>query len=60
LLEVIKALLHCEPRNLDPRGFETFRFLAPRLKSWQEVQTVCRQIGQLLAERAIRGEADAP
>lgn len=60
LLEVIKALLHCEPRDLDPRGFETFRFLDPRLKSWQEVQTACRQIGQALAERTIRGKTDAP
>jgi hypothetical protein len=60
LLEVIKALLHCEPRDLDTQGFETFRFIDPRLKSWQEVKAVCRQIGESLAEKAIQGRRDAP
>jgi hypothetical protein len=60
LLEVIKALVHCEPRDLQTQGFETFRFLDPRLRSWEEVKAVCHEIGQVLAGKAIRGQGGAP
>ena len=59
LLEVIKALVLCEPRDLETHGFETLHFLAPRLKSWGEVKAVCQGIGQALAARAIKGEDNA-
>jgi very-short-patch-repair endonuclease len=58
LLEVTKALAHCEPRDLETHGFETFRLLNPKLKSWDEARAVCREIGRLLAERAIGGSTD--
>ena len=60
LLEVIKALVLCEPRDLETHAFETFRFLDPRLKSWDEVKAACQGIGQLLAARAIQGNDNAP
>jgi hypothetical protein len=60
LLEVIKALVLCDPRDPETHGFETFRFLAPRLKSWDEVKAPCQGIGQLLMARAIKGEENAP
>lgn len=60
LLEVAKALVHCEPRDLGSHGFEALRLLSPRLKSWDEVKEVCLNIGRLLVERAIGGGGDAP
>jgi hypothetical protein len=60
MLEVIKTLVECEPRDLQAQAFETFRFLEPRLKSWPEVKAVCQDIGRRLAEKAIRGPGDAP
>ena len=60
LLEVTKALVHCEPRYLGAQGIETFRVLNPRLKSWEVVKSVCQSIGRLLAEKAIGGASDGP
>ncbi|OHB81764.1 MAG: hypothetical protein A2W31_07425 [Planctomycetes bacterium RBG_16_64_10] len=60
LLEVIKALVHCEPRDWETHGFQSFRFLEPRLKTWEEVKAICQDVGQLLAEKAIKGHGDAP
>ena len=60
LLEITKALVHCEPRDLETNGFETMRLLAPRIKSWNEVKAVCQELGRVLAERATEGSSDAP
>lgn len=52
-LEVAKSLAAAQPRDLDTDGFETFRFINPRLTSWDSVQTVCREIAKALCERLL-------
>lgn len=53
LAEVMKALLLCKPRDAGTHGYDTFRWLNPRLKSWTEVQTHCKSLGQKLSVRKI-------
>jgi hypothetical protein len=53
LLGVIKSLLHPEPADFDPAVFEAFRWLAPRLKTWPEIQSRCRSMGELLSLRVL-------
>ena len=57
IVEVIKALLQPDPHDHDTHGFETLRFLAPKLKTWNEVAEKCRAIGRHLSLR-ILGETD--
>ncbi len=57
IVEVIKALLQPDPHDRDTHGFETLRFLAPKLKTWNEVAEKCRAIGRHLSLR-ILGETD--
>lgn len=54
LLGVIKALLLSEPSDEDANSFGTFKWLMPRLASWQAVRERCGDIGRLLAVRAGR------
>jgi len=53
MLGALKTLLHGEPADSDTHGYSTFRWLAPRLKSWEQVQSKCRAIGDLLARRIL-------
>jgi hypothetical protein len=53
VLGVLKTLLHAEPADSDTHGYSTFRWLAPKLSSWQQVQAKCRAIGELLANRLV-------
>lgn len=59
ILEVIKALVHCEPRDYDTHGFGTLRLLTPTLKSWEAVKETCQEIGETLAETVIEGRDNA-
>jgi hypothetical protein len=59
ILEVTKALLQPEPHDRGTNGFETLRFLDPKLKTWEEVAAQCRDIGQRLAVRTLGGDSDA-
>lgn len=51
LLGVLKALMRAEPSDIGTHGYDTFRWLAPRLKDWPEVRDRCREIGRLLTVR---------
>ena len=53
LLGIIKSLLHPEPADFDPAVFDAFRWLAPRLRTWPEIQSRCRNMGQLLSLRVL-------
>jgi len=55
VLGVLKTLLHAQPADIDTHGYSTFRWLAPRLTSWEQVQEKCRAIGNLLAKRIVGG-----
>ncbi len=59
ILEVTKALLQPEPHDSGTDGFETLRFLEPKLKTWEEVAAQCRNIGRGLAVRTLGGSSDA-
>lgn len=52
-LEIVKSLAACEPRDRDTHGFKTFKFLNPRLSSWEDVQKICRDIASGLAVRLV-------
>lgn len=60
LIEVIKKLLLPAPHDLNDKvhGFDQLRFLAPKLKSWDEVAARCREIGKLLSIRIVGEMAD--
>jgi hypothetical protein len=57
LLGVVKALLHAQPVDFETHGFATFRWLAPQLRSWEQVRDHCRAIGRQLSVRAAGGGA---
>jgi len=59
ILEVTKALVQPEPHDLGTNGFETLRFLDPKLKTWEEVAAQCRVIGRRLAVKTLGGNSDA-
>ena len=59
VVEVIKSLLAPAPHDRETHGFETLRFLDPKLKSWAEVAERCRDIGRRLAIRILAGETNA-
>jgi hypothetical protein len=48
VLEVAKVLAACEPTDAEFNSFKTFKLLSPRLKSWDEVQEVCRALSREL------------
>jgi hypothetical protein len=48
ILEVIKSLAACKPQDAKKQAFSTFKFLRPRLKSWEEVQKICHEIAEQL------------
>lgn len=48
-LEVMKSLAACSPRDKQTHGFSTFQLLAPRVKSWEAVETKCREIAKDLS-----------
>lgn len=55
ILEVIKNLLSPNPHDLydEKHGFDQFRFLDPKLKTWEQVAQRCQDIGQALAIRIL-------
>ena len=55
ILQVIKKLLLPEPHDLKDRihGYGHFRFLDPKLKSWDEIAARCNQIGTQLSIRIL-------
>ena len=55
-LEVLKALAECAPIDGGTHGFETFRFLTPRVKSWDDVRHICRDIAAGLSTRLLGGQ----
>ncbi len=57
--EVMKALLLCKPRDLDTCAYDAFRWLNPKLKSWAQIETVCKSLGRALSVRKII-EEDQP
>ena len=59
IVDVIKSLLAPAPHDRETHGFETLRFLDPKLKSWAEVAERCRDIGRRLAIRILAGETNA-
>ena len=59
IVEVIKALLHPDPHDLETEGFETLRLLEPKLMSWEEVAEKCRDIGRRLSIRMFGGKSGA-
>jgi len=56
--EVMKALLLCKPRDFQTHGYETFRWLHPRLKGWHEVEAICKAVGEKLSVRKVLGEGE--
>lgn len=60
IIEVIKKLLLSEPHDLndDVHGYKHLRFLAPKLKSWNEVAVRCQEIGRLLSIQVIGERTD--
>jgi hypothetical protein len=59
LLETVKALVQCQPRDLEEQGYASLRLIGPRLKSWEEVKSVCQTVGQLLTDAVIGEQGDA-
>ncbi len=55
-LGVVKALMHAEPKDADPHRFDSFRWLQPRLESWDQVRDRCRSIGASLGLRLAAGK----
>jgi hypothetical protein len=55
-LEVMKSLADCEPIDCSTHGFETFNVLMPRVKSWDQVRAICKEIAGELSKRFIKGE----
>jgi len=53
LLNVLKSILAAEPADRDTHGFDTFRWLSPRLKSWEDVRQKCSDVGAALSRRAL-------
>jgi len=49
VLNVLKSLMAADPHDRDSHGYGTFKWLEPRLKSWEAVQERCRQIGTELS-----------
>ncbi len=54
-LEVVKALVACAPVDESPHGFSTFRFLSPRVKTWDAARDICRDIGAGLSLPLLGG-----
>ena len=57
-VKVMKALLQPDPHDCDTHGFETLRFLAPKLKTWDEVAEKCRNVGRHLSLRILGATGD--
>ena len=55
VVEVIKKLISPNPHDLydGKHGFEQLQFIAPRLKTWEEVAARCREIGEGLSVRVL-------
>jgi len=53
LLNVMKSLMATAPHDGETHGFETFRWLSPKLKSWEQVQEKCREVGAILSRRVL-------
>lgn len=55
VVEVIKKLISPNPHDLydGKHGFEQLQFIAPRLKTWEEVAARCREIGERLSVRVL-------
>ncbi|NDC36795.1 MAG: hypothetical protein EBZ48_01950 [Proteobacteria bacterium] len=49
MLGVLKALLCPAPVDLNTHGYETLRWVSPRLHSWNEVRECCVKLGEKLA-----------
>jgi hypothetical protein len=54
-LEVIKTLADCSPCDKETHGFDTFRSLKPRMKSWKDIEATCRAISVDLSAKFIEG-----
>jgi len=54
--EVMKTLLLCKPRDFQTHGYGTFRWLHPKLKEWQELEVLCKRVGQRLSVLKILEE----
>jgi len=50
MLNVLKSLMAADPHDRDTHGYNTFKWISPRLKSWEAVQEKCRQMGTALAK----------
>lgn len=55
LVEVIKKLLSPNPYDLyhEKHGFDQLRFIEPKLKTWEEVEERCSEIGRSLSIRVL-------
>lgn len=58
LLNVTKALLQPEPYDRDSGGFESLRFLRPKLRGWSAVSAKCAKVGRALSVRLLGGASD--
>jgi hypothetical protein len=38
---------------METHGYTSFRWLKPRLKSWEETETLCKSVGRKLSVRKI-------
>lgn len=56
ILEVIKNLVNPNPHDFEDakHGFDQLRLLKPKLKSWNDVEKKCREVGKMLSLKIIK------